>query len=166
MYSPTPLSFKKLQTGFYFRLTSCARRSSVLCLHHTGRGGACPSRFLCKCNSTQRPCALCSLKFYFAKFLSFREDNIFPYIKGIFSIVGEDIILPFLCKCYFSQENDGRIVKKREEQAPPLPCKRLFRALEYYFAKFYSFRREQAPALQYKLLFCALEFYFRMTRTK
>ena len=37
----------------------------------------------------------CALKYHFAKFVSFREDNIFPYIKGTFSIVGEDIILPF-----------------------------------------------------------------------
>ena len=36
-----------------------------------------------------------ALKYRFAKFVSFREDNIFPYIKGTFSIVGEDIILPF-----------------------------------------------------------------------
>ena len=43
------------------------------------------------------PCKrlFCALKFNFAKFVSFREDNIFPYIKGTFSIVGEDIILPF-----------------------------------------------------------------------
>ena len=45
----------------------------------------------------------CALEYYFAKFISFREDDIFPYIKGTFSIVGEDIILPLLTIIIISQ---------------------------------------------------------------
>ena len=35
-----------------------------------------------------------ALEFYFAKFVSFREDNIFPYNGKYVLNVGEDIILP------------------------------------------------------------------------